>query len=105
MNNELAEKLNILISNIDNIEEYIERSNYPLMEQCVQVFLMNYSKTLMDIITYLGTNNTGIDITYWTNITPRIIAATKSGDVFEVMNTMYFDLRENVKRLKDICSE
>lgn len=93
--------INNLIKNIDDIQQCIEHSNYDLMNKYIELFLANYTKSFMDIISYSSNSDVGIEKAYWTDVTNSILANIKSNDVFLIMDTLYFDLRDKLIQLVD----
>lgn len=96
------EKINELLNNIDEIQECIEYSNFELMHRYLQLFLVNYSKALMDIILQQKTIGDEAAVKYWTEITPKLIGVVKADDVFGIIDILFFDMRV---RLGDLAKE
>ena len=93
--------INNLIKNIDDIQQCIEHSNYDLMNKYIELFLTNYTRSFMDIINYSSNSDVGIEKAYWTDITNSILTSVRSYDVFLIMDTLYFDLKDKLIQLVD----
>lgn len=98
---DVKEKVKILIKNIDDIQQCIEYSNYDLMDKYIELFLTNYTRSFMDIINYSSNSDVGIEKAYWTDITNSILTSVRSYDVFLIMDTLYFDLKDKLIQLVD----
>lgn len=112
MNDSKKEKISILIKNIDDIEECILCSNFELMKQYVEIFLSSYAKCLLDIIALdneISRSEKEIDqrnnevsenrTAYWTQETNEILNMVKSGDAFEIMDLICYQIRKELERL------
>ena len=99
MTNLITDKIKLLIKNIDDIQECIECSNFELMNQYIQLFLSNYTKSYMDIIGYSSQCDIGLDDSYWIEKTNEILQIIKSQDVFSIMDSLYFGLRKTLLQL------
>lgn len=97
----VVEKIRELINIIEEIQECIEYSNFELMHRYLQLFLVSYSKSLMDIIILQKARGDETTVTYWTEVTPKLIEVVKTDDAFGIMNILYFDV---LYKLEDLVS-
>lgn len=88
-----VEKINELIDFIDEIQECIEYSNFELMNRYIQVFFVNYSKALMDIIQQQRIIGDEAKVEYWTEVTPKLIGVVRENDIFGIIDVLFFDMR------------
>lgn len=95
----VEEKIRELMNNIDEIQECIEYSNFELMHRYLQLFLVSYSKALMDIVLLQKANGDETSATYWTEVTPKLIEVVKKDDAFGIMNILYFDVLHKLEDL------
>lgn len=100
----MKEKIVAIIKNIEDVRDCIEYSNFPMMDKYLEVFLVNYSKIIMDLVMYCnGFNDENVlhDSMFWTQKTTEIINTVKSKDVFLILDKICYETKEQLQNLAD----
>ena len=74
---------------------------YPIFTKAIEVVLVD----MMQEYQSRGVGEYIPQIEYWKNQLPRIMEAIESEDYFRVIDTLYFETRENLENLNKMLSE
>lgn len=102
---ELVKKIEQLIFIIDQLTTGILQENYGVEEKYMELLRESMIITIPDIVTcYLKPELTQQqhDMVYWTQAIKQIMEAMEKNDKFQLLDYLYFELKENLLIFKDV---